>query len=123
MTETKTTTIVTETVLVRKLSLKSKLNFGDNGHLTVQDVIYAGREADLVWAYYNLSKISFIDEVLDLLGIEPEKRIAKPGKDPETGDEIIRRFEVKAMEDQVTTKKNEFIKRFIGPTKAIQKLK
>lgn len=115
--------IITDTVLVRKLSLKSKLEFGDNGHLTVQDVIYAGREADLVWAYYNLSKISFIDSVLDTLGIEADKRITKPGKDTDLGDEMIKRFEVTAMEDQVKNNKNEFIKRFIGTTKAIQKIK
>lgn len=34
----------------------------------------------LVWCYYNLSKISFVEEILDELCIIPSLRISKPGK-------------------------------------------
>ncbi len=105
--------IVTDTVLYRKLALKSYLKFGDNAHLTVEDVFRAGRQADLVWAYYNLPAISFVDEILDSLEIQLKDRINKPGKNIELGDEILKRFETKSLEKGLVDQKDRFINHFI----------
>lgn len=75
-------------VLYRKLGMKSKLGFGKHADLTVHDVLvglspeWKGLEY-LYWCYYNCSNISFIDAVLDEIGITPEMRIPKPGTAPE----------------------------------------
>jgi hypothetical protein len=37
----------------------------------------------LICAYFNLGKIGFTDDILDELGITPEYRIEKPGKNEE----------------------------------------
>ncbi len=104
--------LITSTVLYRKLAIKSKLNFGDNAHLTVEDVFSASRQADLVWAYYNLPAISFVDEILDSLEIQKEERIEKPGKDIELGDEVMKRLETKRLENDLVNQKDRFINHF-----------
>ena len=67
------TRIITDTILLRTLTFKSKLKYGDNAHLTVQDVLNVHRHSDLAYAYYNMSNISFKDEVLDKIGIKPKE--------------------------------------------------
>ncbi len=106
------TKIISSAILLRTLSFKSKLGFGDNAHLIVEDVIKAGRQADLVWAYYNLSMISFLDDVLDALGINKEERIAKPGKDSILGDPIVKRSEIQVLEQNLSNNKDSFINSF-----------
>lgn len=112
----------TDTVLLRKLAMKSRLKFGDNAHLTVEDVFRAGRQADIVWAYYNLPQISFVDEVLDKLGIEANERIAKPGKDIDLGLEVAKRLEMRRLEQDLVGQKDRFINHFVPKTDANQPL-
>ena len=69
--------------LLRTMTLKSPMKFGKWYDLTVGDIInskgYYGIDY-LVWVYYSASKISFNDEVLDILGIIDESQlIEKPG--------------------------------------------
>lgn len=71
-----------KTITLRKLSLKSIIGFGRYADLVVQDVINLSREDELIRMYYNLEKISFLDEVLSMLGITEKLRIEKPGKSP-----------------------------------------
>ena len=71
-----------ETIKLRKLTLKSKLGFGKYSDETVQHLIdRKGRKAIcyLRWAYFNLSKISFVDDLLiNVLKISKEDLIQKP---------------------------------------------
>jgi hypothetical protein len=67
-------------VTLRKLSLKSRIGFGRNGDLTVQDLINLAKEYELINMYYGLSNISFLDDVLNKIGIYDDLRIEKPGK-------------------------------------------
>lgn len=67
-------------LLLRTLTLKSQLKFGKNSELTVQEYLDLRNERELIQMYYNLSKINFNTEVLELLKINAEDQIPKPGK-------------------------------------------
>ncbi len=72
-----------DTTLLRTLTFKSSLRFGEYYDLTVDEVIrYKGIKGIkfLTWAYYKSSKISFVQNVLDALGITKQNEIDKPGK-------------------------------------------
>lgn len=73
---------MSDVTLLRTLTRKSTLKFGKFHDLTVQNVLDSqnmkGRSL-LRWYYFNSSKISFIDDLLDELNIPPELRIPKPG--------------------------------------------
>jgi hypothetical protein len=67
-------------LLLRTLTFKSKLKFGECPELTVQEYFYIGNTRRLIEMYYGLGKINFNAEVLDVLKIYPEDQIPKPGK-------------------------------------------
>ncbi len=67
-------------ILLRKLTEKSTINFGKYKKETVLQLLSMKKEKDLVAMYFKLSTISFTDEVLNTLGITEEYRIDKPGK-------------------------------------------
>jgi len=71
--------------ILRTLTHKSIIGFGrsDIRILAVQELIHLSRQYELVRMYYGLGKISFTEEVLNDIGIKPEWRIKKPGKDHE----------------------------------------
>lgn len=69
--------------ILRKLTKKSKLNFGKYKDYTVEHIFGMRKQKDLVSIYFNLSGITFMDDVLDELGITEEFRIDKPSKDNE----------------------------------------
>ena len=73
---------MSDVTLLRTLTRKSTLKFGKYYDLTVQNVLDSqnmkGRSL-LKFYYFNSSKISFVDELLDELNIPPELRITKPG--------------------------------------------
>jgi len=68
-------------IKLRKLSLKSKLNFGKYKNCTVEQMIGLRKELSLISAYYKLSSISFNEEVLSMLGVTERFKINKPGTD------------------------------------------
>ena len=72
----------TYSVNLRKLTRKSRLGFGyrDIKHITIQDILIMNKHKELIKIYFGLSKINFIDEILDELGICEDMRIPKPGK-------------------------------------------
>jgi hypothetical protein len=77
--------------LLRKMAYKSVFNFGKFDGYTVEKLLELNHGSYLRFVYYNLSGISFIDEILEKIGIYGEDfdyRIKKPGKDPEYGKEI-----------------------------------
>lgn len=82
---------ITSVPLLRKLSYKSKLNFGKFNNLTVQEILNLNRKSYLRFIYYNYEGISFIDDILrelKIYGDDYDDRISKPGKDPELGNEL-----------------------------------
>lgn len=69
-------------VTLRTLTLKSKLKFGKFFDYTVMECLFIKNQYRYIaWCYYNLSNISFDEEVLNIVGIE--HLIDKPGKDVE----------------------------------------
>lgn len=82
---------ISDAVVFRKLAPKSKLTFGKHVGLSVEDIIRLGKKHYLRWIYYNIEGISFIDEVLQKIGIitsNNDYTIPKPGIDPEYGKEV-----------------------------------
>lgn len=71
------------TTVLRKLSRKSQIKFGEYADLTVQTMFDMGeiQTQRLAWYYYNCSNISFLDDILEELGITDDLRIEKPSKD------------------------------------------
>ncbi len=69
-------------VNMRKLARKSRLGFGyqDIKNITIQDILIMNKHKELIKIYYGLDKITFMDDILDELGIAEDMRIEKPGK-------------------------------------------
>jgi len=76
--------------ILRKMTLKSVFEAGNLAGYSVQHAIDLHRSADLRWIYYNYSRLTFTDDVLDLINIRQEDRIEKPGKNPEKGEDLKR---------------------------------
>lgn len=62
------------------MTLKSTVGFGNYSYFTVSRLLELNKIRVLVGYYFLYDKISYIDEVLTLLGITEEYRIDKPGK-------------------------------------------
>jgi hypothetical protein len=75
--------MTTASTTLRKLSYKSLMNFGKYPNMTPKQIIdiygLQGKHY-LVWCYYNLSNISFLDSILDDLLVDVKERILKPSK-------------------------------------------
>lgn len=93
-----------DVIRLRTLTRKSVLGFGLYKDSTVGQVLDAGHTRYLRWIYYNMSMISFVDEIL--YEIHAFERIEKPGKDPDLGDR---------MSDQIFAVTNR-----LNPTRAIK---
>lgn len=71
-----------DVLLLRTLTFKSRMKFGQYKDLTVHDVLYGMFKPNaLIQCYYNLSMVNFTDEVLTAIGVTKEWRIKKPGRD------------------------------------------
>jgi hypothetical protein len=70
-------------VLLRKLTKKSTLNFGKFKDYTVEHLFGMKKQIELTSIYFKLSTITFTDDILDELGITEEWRIIKPSKNVE----------------------------------------
>lgn len=78
-------------ISLRKLTFKSKWDFNPKHQgIGILDV-FNEQPSSILWAYLNLEKISFVDEVLDKLQerYPTLKRIQKPGVDKEQYGEIM----------------------------------
>lgn len=69
-------------VNLRKLTRKSRLGFGfkEIKEIRIQDVLIMNKHKELIKIYFGLDKITFMDDILDELGISEDMRIEKPGK-------------------------------------------
>ena len=79
-----------DVVKLRKLAHKSMWTYGKYDGYTVSNIIITNK-IYLLWAYYNLEKISFIDEILDDFAntYDNFKLIDKPGKDPDYYKDVL----------------------------------
>lgn len=80
-------------VNLRKLTRKARLGFGykEIKNITIQDILIMNKHKELIKIYFGLDKITFMDDILDELGIDEKMRIPKPGKikDYDKRDELI----------------------------------
>lgn len=67
-------------LLLRRLTRKSKIGFGDHKDLCVQELLNLSKYKELIKMYYMLDKIDFDDDVKEELEIRFERVISKPGK-------------------------------------------
>jgi hypothetical protein len=82
-----------DVILLRKLAWKSTIWFGKYEGSSIQQIYDLQHTQYLRYIYFNYEGISFIDEILIILGIKSEKysyEIKKPGVDKEKGEELTR---------------------------------
>lgn len=75
-------------ILLRKLTLKSILNFGEYFDYPIWKLLELQKYSYLRWVYFNCSNITFTDDILELLKITDEYKISKPGVNRELGIEF-----------------------------------
>jgi hypothetical protein len=94
-------------VNLRKLTRKSRLGFGykEIKEIRIQDILIMNKHKELIKIYFGLDKITFMDDILDELGISEDMRIEKPGKirDLEERNKVV----TKALETVKEQKKIE----------------
>jgi len=88
----------------RKLTRKSFIDIGGYKHTTVNWMLDAGKKWELAKLYYNLSHITFFDDILDEIGITLEWRIEKPG----TNKEKLYEFSEAIFPDRVEYQRKRF---------------
>jgi len=71
---------VSGVIHLRKLTLKSKLGFGNLKDLTVNEILQRNKHRELLNIYYTLSNIDFDDDVKMELCLSPIRQIYKKGK-------------------------------------------
>ena len=74
----------------------SKLKFGKYANDEIGKLLELKKGAYLAWCYYNLSNISFTEDILDELKLD--HRINKPGKDNTYWEEEGRNIRNRLME-------------------------
>lgn len=79
-------------LLLRTLTEKSTIGFSKLKNYTVDQALSMKKHHYLIDMYYNLGNISFSDDVLLKLNIYPEDRIEKPGKNPELGIVVKKKY-------------------------------
>lgn len=101
-----------DVIRLRTLTYKSKMGFGskENRERTVQSILKF-HPRHLITAYFNLSKITFINEVLDELGITEKWRIEKPGNNKERCYEFLDETIPEKEKERLKTISKEVIKR------------
>jgi hypothetical protein len=80
---------------LRKLTRKSLLGFGKDADLTIGNMLDLQKTRYLRWVYFNCSMLTFMDDILDQIGIIEEFRIEKPGKDSEKHEELNNEIDLK----------------------------
>lgn len=93
------------------------MGFGKHSERTVQELLNAKQKWYLIWIYYNMSMITFMDDILEEVFIYEEYRIEKPGKDVEkweqaerVGNAVMLRTNPKFIKERSSFKKRNRIK-------------
>jgi len=89
---------------LRTCTYKSILGFGDDDQkvLTVYELLGLNKHYELVRAYYCLGKITFMDDVLNEIGITEDMRIEKPGKDWDAWRQNWKKAKANVIEQDAT---------------------
>lgn len=92
------------TLLLRTLTLKSKLGFGyyEIKNLTIRELLIMNKQVYLISCYYNLSMINFSTEILNELSISGDLIIKKPGKNPELHKNAVTNYYNNKTEKEAT---------------------
>ena len=77
-----------QATLLRTLTEKSVMGFGKYYDLIVKYLLDLNKTTYLRWCYFNSSKITFTDEILEKIHIPNDFKIEKPGKCPEKHDQL-----------------------------------
>jgi len=70
-------------LLLRTLTLKSIIGFGNFKDMTVQNLFDLRMEKELISIYYSLDKINYNKEIIEKLAIPENLIIQKPGRKKE----------------------------------------
>ena len=79
---------MSELVLLRTLTKRSPILFGRYSDLTVQELLNVNKYRYLRWMYFCCSKINFIPDILEQLGITSDYIINKPGVNENLMDKL-----------------------------------
>lgn len=94
---------------LRTLTLKSKMKFGKYVDNSVFEIIFVlFQPSYIVWTYYNMSQISFTDDILTLVNITD--KIQKPGKNVELGDKWKEEFKATKERPVLTVAEASYLK-------------
>jgi hypothetical protein len=74
---------MSDVTLLRKLTRKSILKFGQYADVPIQSLIDLNKHKYLRWIYFNSSNIDFMEDILDDIKIPLHFRFIKPAKNPE----------------------------------------
>lgn len=96
---------MSDVILLRTMARKSKFDGGRHEGLSVQDLLNTERYIQLAFTYYNYTRISYQDDILEELNITKELRIEKPGKDMEMFKEWKKLFYKKRNEGKTDIEK------------------
>jgi len=83
---------MSDITLLRKLTEKSTLKFGQYHDVPIYNLLDLNRNTYLRWVYYNSSNITFMDNILFKIGILENEFIQKPGKNPEMYELVTERI-------------------------------
>lgn len=82
-----------QATLLRTLTKKSVLKFGKYAELQVFQLLNLKKNKYIRFCYFNLSAISFTDDILDEVLIPKNYRIQKPGTNKEIYDKLEHEIE------------------------------
>lgn len=77
-----------ETILLRKMTMKSCFNEGKYANIPIGQIIQLNHQRWLRWCYYHLSNIDYMPDVKEAIKITAEFEIKKPGTSPEMNDKL-----------------------------------
>ena len=86
-----------DVIRLRTLAWKSVIGFGKYSDMTIHQIYSLQHTQYLRWIYFNNSKITFIDEILDKIYLWDKYRIDKPGVKPEFHDQCCKSVQGTAM--------------------------
>jgi hypothetical protein len=79
---------MSDVTLLRKLTEKSILKFGQYADVPIWNLLELKKYSYLRWVYFNSSNITFFENILLEIGITEEYFIEKPGVNPEFHEKL-----------------------------------
>ena len=79
---------MSDVTLLRTLTRKSILKFGQFSDLQVQNLLDLKKYKYLRWVYFNCSNINFMDDILEEIKIPLNFRIVKPSKNTDLHNKL-----------------------------------